>query len=78
MSNQKVELVIVGSATAGGALMTTEVENFPGFAGGVQGPELMEPIRAQAEQFGAQIVYDDAIRDGIESRIRDLPSELIG
>ena len=56
-------VVIAGSVTAGGALMTTtEVENFPGFVDGVQGPELMESMRAQAERFGAQIIYDDAIR----------------
>lgn len=85
MSNQEVELVIVGSGpagytaavyaaraglepvviagavTAGGALMTTtEVENFPGFLDGVQGPDLMKRMRAQAERFGASIVYDDA------------------
>lgn len=56
-------VVIAGLVTAGGALMTTtEVENLPGFVEGVQGPELMESMRAQAERFGAQIVYDDAIR----------------
>jgi len=54
-------LVLAGSVTAGGALMnTTEVENFPGFPGGVQGPELMDGLLQQAEKFGARIEYDDA------------------
>lgn len=53
-------VVIAGSVTAGGELMnTTDVENFPGFPEGVQGPDLMESMRAQAERFGAEVVYDD-------------------
>jgi len=53
-------LVVEGATTAGGALMTTtEVENFPGFPEGIQGPDLMLAMRAQAEKFGARFVTDD-------------------
>ena len=54
-------VVIAGSVTEGGALMnTTVVENFPGFPAGMQGPDLMDAMREQAEKFGAKVIWDDA------------------
>ncbi|GAA2570943.1 thioredoxin-disulfide reductase [Microbacterium binotii] len=53
-------LVIASSVEVGGELMnTTEVENFPGFPEGIQGPELMTKMEEQARKFGAEILYQD-------------------
>ena len=53
-------LLIASSVEAGGELMnTTEVENYPGFADGIQGPELMAKMQEQAERFGTEVLYDD-------------------
>ena len=66
-------IIYEGSVTAGGALMnTTEVENFPGFATGVMGPELMESMRKQVERFDAKIITDDIVSMKLTSEIKEL------
>ena len=66
-------IIYEGSVTAGGALMnTTEVENFPGFADGVMGPELMESMRKQVARFGAKIITDDIVSMKLDGEIKEL------
>lgn len=52
-------LVIAGGKWGGQLMLTTEVDNFPGFPEGIQGPNLMQNMRKQAERFGAEFVDED-------------------
>lgn len=66
-------LVLAGELEAGGALMTTtEVENFPGWPEGILGPELMEKIQQQAERFGTEVEYVDAIKVDLLDHVKTI------
>jgi len=70
-----LEPVLVAGFEQGGQLMiTTDVENYPGFAETIQGPWLMEQMRLQAEHVGAKLISDHIV----EARLGKRPFELLG
>lgn len=53
---------IAGGLPGGQLMTTTDVENFPGFPQGIQGPQLMKEMRQQAIRWGAKLITDDVIK----------------
>jgi thioredoxin reductase (NADPH) len=67
-------LVICGTQPGGQLTITTDVENYPGFAKGIQGPQLMDEMKAQAEHMGTEIVNDTITKVELAAR----PIKLVG
>ena len=61
-------LVIEGLSWGGQLMITSDVENYPGYPGGVMGPEMMQDFRRQADRFGAEFITDDATRVDFSER----------
>jgi len=61
-------LMLTGVQSGGQLMLTTLVENYPGFVDGLMGPELMENFRKQAERFGTEMIPEDATRVDFAAR----------
>src|SRR5918998_3751483 len=68
-SRANLEPLVIEGIQAGGQLMlTTDVENYPGFVDGIMGPELMESMRKQAARFGTEYITDDVAKVDFSKR----------
>src|ERR1700733_4629624 len=71
-------LVIECFAWGGLLQQTTDVENYPGFPEGIEGPEMMQKFRDQAERFGARLITDQADRVELATEPGGIPSVWVG
>jgi thioredoxin reductase (NADPH) len=68
-------VLIAGPEPGGQLMITTDVENYPGYPKGIGGPEMMQDFMQQAERFGTEIVYDVAIKCDLSHRNLEVECE---
>jgi thioredoxin reductase (NADPH) len=61
-------VVVAGFASGGQLMITTEVENYPGYPEGVSGPSMMEDLQKQAERFGSRLIFEDVTAVDLTTR----------
>ncbi|HPY23607.1 MAG: thioredoxin reductase [Actinomycetota bacterium] len=69
---QLAPLVFEGTSFGGALMTTTEVENFPGFRAGINGPDLMEEMREQALRFGADLQMEDVESVSLDGPVKEV------
>ncbi len=68
-------LVISGREAGGQLILTTDVDDYPGFENGIQGPELMDKFRKQAERFEVRFINEDVVSVNLEKRPFEIKTE---